>query len=84
MPLRRPSARFDKAVSSIVAMRPSSTAGPASTLVIAAIVYWSSTCMADVLAHLRSTGKVVANAIMAHTLPVGWAHNAFSGYLQNH
>ncbi|CUW97116.1 hypothetical protein AGR1C_Lc10041 [Agrobacterium fabacearum TT111] len=40
--------------------------------------------MADVLAHLRSTGKVVANAIMAHTLPVGWAHNAFSGYLQNH
>ncbi|MCQ9148146.1 MULTISPECIES: Tn3 family transposase [Brucella/Ochrobactrum group] len=48
-------------------------------LVIAAIVYWNSTYMADALAHLRSTGKVVGDAMMAHTSPVGWEHIAFSG-----
>lgn len=35
--------------------------------------------MADALAHLRSTGKVVEDAMMAHTSPVGWEHIAFSG-----
>lgn len=35
--------------------------------------------MADALAHLRSTGKVVESAIMAHTSPVGWEHIVFSG-----
>ena len=48
-------------------------------LVIAAIVYWNSTYMADALAHLRSTDKVVDDAMMAHTSPVGWEHIAFSG-----
>jgi TnpA family transposase len=48
-------------------------------LVIAAIVYWNSTYMTDALAHLRSTGKVVDDAMMAHTSPVGWEHIAFSG-----
>ncbi|MGV2164611.1 Tn3 family transposase [Rhizobium sp. L80/93] len=48
-------------------------------LVIAAIVYWNSTYMATALADLRSTGKVVDDAMMAHTSPVGWEHIAFSG-----
>jgi hypothetical protein len=48
-------------------------------LVIAAIEYWNSTYMVDALAHLRSTGKVVEAALMAHTSPVGWEHIAFSG-----
>nr|WP_320188936.1 Tn3 family transposase [Agrobacterium rosae]MDX8332915.1 Tn3 family transposase [Agrobacterium rosae] len=35
--------------------------------------------MADALAHLRSTGKVVDDTMMAHTSPVWWEHIAFSG-----
>lgn len=35
--------------------------------------------MADALAHLLSTGKVVDDAMMAHTSPVGWEHIALSG-----
>jgi len=48
-------------------------------LVIAAIVYWNSTYMADAVAHLRSAGTAVADELMAHTSPVGWEHIAFSG-----
>jgi TnpA family transposase len=48
-------------------------------LVIAAIVYWNSTYMADAVAHLRSAGTAVPDELMAHTSPVGWEHIAFSG-----
>lgn len=48
-------------------------------LVIAAIVYWNSTYIADAVAHLRSTGEDVTDEMLAHTSPVGWSHIAFSG-----
>jgi hypothetical protein len=48
-------------------------------LVIAAIVYWNSTYMADAVAHLQSRGEVVPEDLLAHTSPVGWEHIAFSG-----
>lgn len=48
-------------------------------LVIAAIVYWNSTYMADAITHLRSTGASVPDELLAHTSPVGWEHIAFSG-----
>ncbi len=48
-------------------------------LVIAAIVYWNSTYIADAVAHLRSAGKVVPDEMIAHTSPVGWEHITFSG-----
>lgn len=48
-------------------------------LVIAAIVYWNTTYMADAVAHLRSSGEIVPDDLMAHTSPVGWEHIAFSG-----
>jgi len=48
-------------------------------LVIAAIVYWNSTYMADAVEHLHSQSEVVPNNLLAHTSPVGWEHIAFSG-----
>ena len=48
-------------------------------LVIAAIVWWNSTYMADGVAHLRATGEDVRDDLLAHTSPVGWEHIAFSG-----
>lgn len=48
-------------------------------LVIAAIVYWNSTYMADAVSHLRATGEAVPNELLTHTSPVGWEHIAFSG-----
>ena len=48
-------------------------------LVIAAIVYWNSTYIADAVAHLRSIGEDVPDELLAHTSPVGWGHIAFSG-----
>jgi hypothetical protein len=48
-------------------------------LVIAAIVYWNSTYMADAVAHLRSAGEAAPDDLLAHTSPVGWEHIAFSG-----
>lgn len=48
-------------------------------LVIAAIVYWNSTYMADAVAHLRSAGEAVRDDLLTHTSPVGWEHIAFSG-----
>ncbi len=38
---------------------------------IAAIVYWNSTYIADAVAHLRSTGEAVPDELLAHTSPVG-------------
>ena len=48
-------------------------------LVIAAIVYWNSTYMADAVAHIRTSGDSVPDHLLAHTSPVGWEHIAFSG-----
>lgn len=48
-------------------------------LIIAAIVYWNTTYMADATSHLRSSGEIVQDALLAHTSPVGWEHIAFSG-----
>lgn len=48
-------------------------------LVIAAIVYWNSTYIADAVRHLQTSGSAVAPELLAHTSPVGWGHIAFSG-----
>ena len=48
-------------------------------LVIAAIVFWNSTYIADAVAHLRSIGEDVPDEMLAHTSPVGWNHIGFSG-----
>ena len=54
-------------------------------LVIAAIVYWNSTCIADAVAHLRATGEVVPAALLAHTTPLSWEHIGQSGdFLWDH
>ena len=48
-------------------------------LVIAAIVYWNSTYMADAIIHLRATGATVPDELLAHTSPLSWEHIGFSG-----
>ena len=48
-------------------------------LVIAAIVYWNSTYMADAVAHLRRSGDPTPDRLLAHTSPVEWEHIGFSG-----
>jgi TnpA family transposase len=48
-------------------------------LVIAAIVWWNSTYMADAIDHLRAAGEPAPDDLLAHTSPVGWEHIAFSG-----
>ena len=48
-------------------------------LVIAAIVYWNTSYMAEAVEHLRNAGESVAAGHLAHTSPIGWEHIAFSG-----
>ncbi len=48
-------------------------------LVIAAIVFWNSTYIADAIAHLRATGKPAPDASLAHTSPLSWEHISLSG-----
>ena len=48
-------------------------------LVIATIVFWNSTYIADAIAHLRATEQSVPDAWLAHTSPLSWAHISFSG-----
>jgi TnpA family transposase len=48
-------------------------------LVIAAIVYWNSTYMADAIAHLRATGEMVPDRLLQHSSPLSWEHIGFSG-----
>lgn len=48
-------------------------------LVIAAIVYWNSTYLADAVQHLRDQGRPVADMLLAHTSPLSWEHIGFSG-----
>jgi len=51
----------------------------ALNLVIAAIVFWNSTYIADAIAHLRATDQSVPDAWLAHTSPLSWEHISFSG-----
>ena len=48
-------------------------------LLIAAIVYWNSTYMADAVVHLHAIGEVVPDEWLTHTSPVGWEHIGLSG-----
>ncbi|CBS91122.1 Tn3-like element ISAli20 family transposase [Azospirillum lipoferum] len=48
-------------------------------LLIAAIVYWNSTYMADAVGHLRAVGGTVPDDLLVHTSPVGWEHIGLSG-----
>jgi TnpA family transposase len=48
-------------------------------LVIAAIVFWNSTYIADAVAHLRAAGEPVPDAWLAHTSPLSWEHISLSG-----
>lgn len=48
-------------------------------LVIAAIVYWNSTYLADAVDHVRSQGQPVSPELLAHTSPLTWEHIGFSG-----
>gem|GEM_PF-5914148 len=47
-------------------------------MVIAAIIYWNSTYLADAAAHLAGRGEP-STAMLAHTLPLTWEHIGFSG-----
>jgi hypothetical protein len=48
-------------------------------LVIAAVAYWNSTHIADAVAHLRSGGEAVPDALLAHASPLTWERIGFSG-----
>jgi TnpA family transposase len=48
-------------------------------LVIAAIVYWNSTYLADAVAHMRAEGNPVPAEFLGHTSPLTWEHIGFSG-----
>jgi TnpA family transposase len=45
-------------------------------LVIAAILFWNSTYIADAIAHLRATEQSVPDAWLAHTSPLSWSTSA--------
>jgi hypothetical protein len=48
-------------------------------LVIAAIVHWNSTYLADAVDHLRSERHAVPAELLTHTSPLTWEHIGFSG-----
>jgi TnpA family transposase len=48
-------------------------------LVIAAIVHWNSTYLADAVDHLQSQRHAVPAELLAHTSPLTWEHIGFSG-----
>jgi hypothetical protein len=48
-------------------------------LVIAAIVFWNSTYIADAIAHPRATEQSEPDAWLAHTSPLSWEHISLSG-----
>jgi TnpA family transposase len=54
-------------------------------LVIAAIVFWNSTYIADAVAHLRAAGEPIPDTLLAHTTPLSWGHIGLSGdFLWDH
>ena len=48
-------------------------------LVIAAIVFWNSTYLADAIDHMRAQGRAVPAELLAQTSPLTWEHIGFSG-----
>jgi TnpA family transposase len=48
-------------------------------LVIAAIVYWNSTYLADAIEHTRADGTAPTAELLARTSPLTWEHIGFSG-----
>ncbi len=48
-------------------------------LVIAAIVFWNSTYIADAVAHLCAAAEPTPDAWLAHTSPLSWEHISLSG-----
>jgi len=48
-------------------------------LVIAAIVFWNSTYIADAVAHLRAAAEPAPDAWLADTSPLSWEHISLSG-----
>ena len=51
----------------------------ATLVVIAAIVFWNSTYLADAIDHMRAQGKAVPAELLAQTSPLTWEHIGFSG-----
>ena len=48
-------------------------------LVIAAIVFWNSTYIADAVAHLSAIEERAPDTWLAHTSPLSWEHISLSG-----
>ena len=48
-------------------------------LVIAAIVFWNSTYIADAVAHLSAVEEPAPDTWLAHTSPLSWEHISLSG-----
>jgi TnpA family transposase len=48
-------------------------------LVIAAIVFWNSTYIADAVAHLHEIAEPAPDTWLAHTSPLSWEHISLSG-----
>ena len=48
-------------------------------LVIAAIVFWNSTYIADAVAYLSAIGEPAPDTWLAHTSPLSWEHISLSG-----
>ena len=66
-----------RAASPTADRRRSSSGHQGLNLVIAAIVYWNSTYLADAVQHLRDQGKPILDALLAHTSPLTWEHIGF-------
>jgi TnpA family transposase len=48
-------------------------------LVIAAIAYWNTLYLERAVEHLRGRGEPVAEELLAHVSPMGWAHVGLTG-----
>lgn len=48
-------------------------------LIIAAISYWNTLYMERATQHLKATGAVIDDALLAHLSPMGWAHISLTG-----
>ena len=48
-------------------------------LVIAAIVFWNTTYIADAIAHPHASGKPAPDASLARASPLSWEHISLSG-----
>lgn len=48
-------------------------------LATAAIVYWNTLYMSRAVDHLKATGMVVPDDLLAHVSPLGWRHISLTG-----